>query len=70
MHVHVTDPAFTRDLLNHLRRSDCVVVQVGRDSLEAYPRDPLGPEDARRELGRHLVEWQAERNGAAAYLLD
>ena len=70
MRVQLTDPELVYDLRQYLRQADCIAVRTGKATLEAYPRAPVEPDKARRELGSHLIRWQLAHPQAAAYLLD
>lgn len=70
MRVQLTDPELVYDLRQYLRQVDCIAVRTGKATLEAYPRAPVEPAKARRELGLHLIHWQLAHPQPAAYLLD
>jgi hypothetical protein len=68
--VRVSDRLLLHDLLDTLRRAECVAEQTGADTIEVYvPRAPT-PEQARREVELLLSTWRARHPEAWAELAD
>ena len=70
MRIRVSDPGLMRDLLDYLRRKDCVAIQTSRDIAavsfsQAFPYDA-----ARLELDLHLGDWLLRNQGATAVVID
>ncbi len=70
MRIRISDPALTRDLLDHLRRSDCVAIQMGGGILAVSLCQPFPYEVARIELDLRLADWRARHSDVRAVVID
>lgn len=70
MKVHVSDPAFTYDLLYSLRRAAYSAAQTGADTLEVRVPDASTPEQAWLHLGFYLANWRSRHPGVVADIVE
>jgi hypothetical protein len=70
MKVHVSDAAFTFDLLYSLRHAAYSASQTGAHTLEVRKPDAKTPEQARLQLGFYLANWRARHPGVIADIVD
>jgi hypothetical protein len=70
MLIEISDPTLVPDLLDFLRRAECVVqgVQGGRIQV-SVPR-AYSPAQARLEIDLYLATWRARHPGVTADLRD
>ena len=69
MRVEITDPAYTDDLVEFLRRCDCMVHVVGEGVLDVRARELPIADYVRRpelEIDAYLGIWSALRGSHAA----
>ena len=69
MRVTITDPSFTDDLVEFLRRCECTSAVVGPGVLDVETRElPVDPElrHAELELDAYLGIWSALRDATAS----
>lgn len=69
MKIHVS-PAAQEDLLQFLRRADCVAAAEGEATVVVEVPDALGEEQARMEVDLYLKAWQASHPDLEARLID
>jgi hypothetical protein len=70
MLIEISNPRLLQDLLDFLRRAECVAEQTGRNRLEVYvPRAPT-EEAGRREVELYLATWRARHPGVGTDLID
>jgi hypothetical protein len=70
MRVRISDPALLRDLLDFLRRAECVAEQANADTLDVFIPQAPSAAQARREVDLYLASWRARHPGVAADVLD
>lgn len=70
MRVQISDPALLGDLLDFLRRAECVAEPTSADTLDVFiPRAPSAAQ-AGREVDLYLASWRARHPGVAANVLE
>ncbi len=70
MRIRVSDPNLTEDLVRFLRRHDYLAVRKDRDIIDAAPINSVSARADRARLRRHLDEWQADRPGVTAEIVE
>jgi hypothetical protein len=70
MKVHVSDSNLVDDLIESLRRSQCIVVRTGDRMLDIRFGWPTRDDAAPYELDGYLRVWEAMHPGAHATRLD
>lgn len=66
MRVRITNPVFVHDLVEFLRRAECVVEQTAADTIDVALPHALMDEAARMEVGFYLGVWEAMHPGVGA----
>jgi len=57
--IQLSDPAFTDDLVDFLRRRECRAERIDEDVIEIEAHETLSREKARLELDLLLRVWQS-----------
>jgi hypothetical protein len=70
MRVRIGDPALLRDLLDFLRRAECVAEQASADTLDVFVPHAPSAGQARRELDLYLATWRARHPDVEADVLE
>ena len=70
MRVRISDPALLRDLLDFLRRTECVAEQASADSLDVFVPHAPSAAQARREVDVYLATWRARHPGVNAEVFE
>ena len=69
MLIRLTDPAYTEELADALRRGDCVPSPRGDDTLDVSQPCASSREQAQVELAFFLKAWTATHPGVEATLI-
>lgn len=70
MRVQISDPARLQDLLDFLRRAECVAEQARRDEADVYVPRASSETQARRELELYLQTWEAMNPDALTQIIE
>ena len=66
MRIQISDPRLMRDLLDFLRRAECIAEQASRDIFDVFVPRALDERQAREEVKVYLMTWMARHAGARA----
>jgi hypothetical protein len=58
MRIRISDPEFTRDLRDYLRRNECAAIQTGRGTVAVSFLKPIPCDAAHMELDLRLADWR------------
>lgn len=70
MRVRISDSALLGDLLDFLRRTECVAEQASADSLDVFVPHAPSAAQARREVDVYLATWRARHPGVEAEVFE
>jgi hypothetical protein len=70
MRIRISEPTLVGDLLEYFRRSDCVAIQTGTDTVAVSLVDQLPYDAARYAIGFRLLDWLGGHAEASAAIID
>jgi hypothetical protein len=62
--IEIAETTLVQDLLDFLRRAECVAEQTRRDRIEVYVPRAHSAAQARREVALYLATWRARHQAS------